>query len=140
MSEAVAVNPDLYDNSPGGVPTLRGGHCRACGYIFFPPQSYGCESCGAAPEQLEPMVLEGKGALSSFATVHLYQGKGIETPFTVGVIVLDQGPAVRATLAQPTDSGLKIGDRMHAILAPGGKDESGNDLVELRFDKMESHR
>ena len=140
MSEAVAAYPDLYDKSPSGAPTLRGGHCRACGYIFFPPQSYGCESCGAAPDQLEPMALEGKGALSSFATVHLHQGKGIETPFTVGVIVLDQGPAVRATLMQPTDAGLSIGDRMRAILTPAGTDESGNELVELRFDKMESRR
>lgn len=140
MSEVVAANPDLYGNSPSGAPTLRGGHCRACGYIFFPPQSYGCESCGAAPEQLEPMALEGKGALSSFATVHLHQGKGIETPFTVGVIVLEQGPAVRATLAQPTDAGLRIGDQMRAILAPAGKDESGNNVVELRFEKMETRR
>ena len=137
MPEAVPAHPDLYGNSPSGAPTLRGGHCRACGYVFFPPQSYGCESCGAAPEQLEPMALEGRGALSSFATVHLHQGKGIETPFTVGVIVLDEGPAVRATLAQPTDSELKIGDRMHAILAPAGKDESGNEVAELRFDKTE---
>ena len=138
MSEAVAAYPDLYDKSPSGAPTLRGGHCRACGYVFFPPQSYGCESCGAAPEQLEAIALEGNGALSSFATVHLHQGKGIETPFTVGVIVLDQGPTVRGTLVQPTDSGLRIGDRMRAILAPAGKDDDGKDQVELRFDKMES--
>ena len=114
--------------------------CCACGYVFFPPQNYGCESCGAAAEHLEPRALKGEGLLSSFATVHLHQGKDIEAPFTVGVIVLDDGPAVRAILTNKSDAGLKIGDRMRAVLIAAADDESGAPANELRFAKQENEQ
>jgi hypothetical protein len=107
--------------------------------VFFPPQWYGCEVCGAGIEQLELKSLAGKGKLSSFATVHLHQGKGIEAPFTVGVIVLDDGPAIRAVLTDKTDAGLKIGDEMRAVLV-ATTDESNAPVKELRFAKQEATR
>ena len=128
---------NLFSVSPN--PTLNGGHCRACRYVFFPPQSYGCESCGAPPEQLESKSLKGEGALSSFATINLHQDRGIETPFTVGVIVLDDGPAIRAVLTHETDEGLKIGDRMRAVVVTVGS-EGGAPVNELRFAKLETLR
>jgi uncharacterized OB-fold protein len=127
MPEASKSN--LYSDSP--EPALNGGRCRACSYVFFPAQNYGCECCGAGPEKLEPKSLRGEGALASFATVNLHQDTAIETPFTVGVIVLDDGPAIRAVLTHKTDAGLKIGDRMRAVVV--GADE-------LRFEKMETPR
>ena len=135
MSEG-ASESSLFSASP--EPSLNGGKCRACGYVFFPPQSYGCESCGAPAEQLEPKPLRGDGTLSSFATVHLHQGKDIEAPFTVGVIVLDDGPAIRAILTQRTDEGLKIGDRMRAMVV--AIDGEGGRANELRFAKQEAVR
>lgn len=121
---------DLYSAS-GAVAQLNGGRCRACGYVFFPPQSYGCESCGAGPEHLEPVALAARGTLSSFATVHLHQGSDMQAPFTVGVILLEAGPAVRAILNQRTDEGLRIGDAMRGVMAEAG---------ELRFAKAEDRQ
>jgi uncharacterized OB-fold protein len=66
--------------------------------------------------------------------VHLHAGKGIEAPFTVGVVVLDDGPAVRATLTCRTDDSLSIGERVHSVLVPQGTDDDGNEIVELRFE------
>ncbi|HEY6420422.1 MAG TPA: OB-fold domain-containing protein [Candidatus Binataceae bacterium] len=132
-----AQRPNLFSVSP--EPTLNGGHCRACGYVFFPPQSYGCEFCGAPPEKLEPKSLKGEGVLSSFATFNLHQDRGIETPFTVGVIVLDDGPAIRAVLTHKTDKGLKIGDRTHAVVV-ADDDERGGPVNELRFAQRETQR
>jgi uncharacterized OB-fold protein len=134
MSERKAIQPELYSVEPADAPRLIGGRCNACGYVFFPPQSYGCESCGALPGKLERIEMAGRGRLHSFATVHLYQGKGIEAPFTVGVIVLDDGPALRAILTDRTGAAVAIGNRMHAILAPQGSDDAGNEMVELRFE------
>lgn len=136
MSENSLPPTELYSAAP--EPTLNGGRCRACGYIFFPPQSYGCEYCGAPADQLEAKSLRGGGNLASFATVHLHQGKNIEAPFTVGVIVLDDGPAVRAILTQRTDEGLKIGDRMHAEMVDINVE--GGRARELRFSKQEAAR
>jgi uncharacterized protein len=128
---------NLFSVSPN--PTLNGGYCRACSYVFFPKQSYGCEFCGAPPEKLEPKSLKGEGVLSSFATINLHQDRGIETPFTVGVIVLDDGPAIRAVLTHKTDEGLKIGDRMRAVVVTVGS-EGGAPVTELRFAKLETLR
>ncbi len=138
MPEPTTPNSELYSGAP--EPMLNGAHCRACGYVFFPPQWYGCEVCGAGIEQLESKSLAGRGKLSSFATVHLHQGKGIEAPFTVGVIVLDDGPAIRAVLTEKTDAGLKIGDRMRAVLVAAADDESNAQVNELRFAKQETTR
>ena len=141
MSEQVLAQPALYTSDD--APKLRGGHCKKCGYVFFPPQTYGCEFCGATDDQLEGVALAGTGKLHSFATVHLHQdrsGKGLQAPFTVGVIVLDDGPAIRSILSAPTDAGLRIGDRMHSLLAPGGTDDAGKQIVELRFAKTEAAR
>jgi uncharacterized OB-fold protein len=131
----VTAPSNLFSVSPN--PTLNGGHCRACGYVFFPPQSYGCESCGAPPEKLEPKSLKGEGVLGSFATVNLHQDRGIETPFTVGVIGLDDGPAIRAVLTHKTDDRLKIGDRMRAVVVTVDN-EAGATVNELRFAKLET--
>ena len=141
MSDQVLAQPALY--TAEAEPKLHGGRCKKCGYVFFPPQTYGCESCGALPDQLEPVALAGSGKLHSFATVHLHQdrsGKGLHAPFTVGLIVLDGGPAVRSILTERTDAGLRIGDRMHSVLAPAGTDDAGKQLVELRFTKTEAAR
>jgi uncharacterized OB-fold protein len=141
MSEPVLAQPTLY--SADDAPKLNGGRCKKCGYVFFPPQTYGCEFCGATAGQLEAVALAGAGKLHSFATVHLHQdrsGKGLQAPFTVGLIVLDDGPAVRAILTERTDAGLHIGDRMHSVLAPAGVNDDGKQFVELRFAKTEAAR
>jgi uncharacterized protein len=133
MSEQIAAHPELYSAEEVPEPFLKGARCRACGYVFFPPQSYGCESCGAPPTELESVQLKGRGSLRSFATVHVHHGKGIDAPFTIGVVALDDGPIIRTVLAERTDEGLRIGDRMHSALVPVGADEKGNNVVELRF-------
>jgi uncharacterized OB-fold protein len=141
MSDQILAQPALY--TAEAAPKLNGGRCKKCGYVFFPPQSYGCEFCGATSDQLEPVALAGQGKLHSFATVHLHQdrsGKGLEAPFTVGLIVLDDGPAVRALLTERTDAGLHIGDPMHSVLVPAGTNEDGKQIVELRFRKSEAVR
>ena len=136
MPSRVAAQPELYSANAETPPALNGGRCQVCGYVFFPPQHYGCEACGAPPEKLEAVSLLGAGVLHSFATVHLHQSKGIEAPFTVGVIVLDDGPTTRALLTARTDEGLKIGDRVESVLAPAGVDDDGKEVVELRFAKV----
>jgi uncharacterized protein len=140
MPKRKAVHAELYSPDAADNPVLNGGKCRACGYVFFPPQRYGCESCGALPEKLEAAELRGRGRLHSYATVHLHQGKDIEAPFTVGLIVLDDGPAIRSMLTERSDAGLAIGDRMASVLVAAGTDPDGNEMVELRFARAEAGR
>jgi len=84
--------------------------------------------------------LAGRGRLHSYATVHLHMGKDIEAPFTIGLIVLDDGPAIRSTLTNRTDAGLAIGDS-HGERAGCGRHRSGRQrLVELRFARAEADK
>jgi uncharacterized protein len=96
------------------VPVLHGQRCGDCGALSFPPNPYGCERCGASHDRLAPQELAGAGELLAFATVHLHPGDDIDAPFTVGVIELDDGPCVRATLIGTDDRGLYPGMRMEA--------------------------
>jgi hypothetical protein len=132
MAQRRAAHPGLYP-AEGDSPPLFGQRCARCGYVAFPPNPYGCEACGAEPAELEPRPLAGAGRLAAFATVHLHPGREIEAPFTIGVIVLDDGPALRATLTCRTDEGLEIGDRVRSVLVPRAHDEDGTEVVELRF-------
>ncbi|MCP3985513.1 MAG: hypothetical protein GY723_14075 [bacterium] len=131
MSDARAAHPGLYriDQNP---PSLLGQRCAACGRLAFPPNPYGCEGCGAEADELVTEEIPGDGELAAFATVHLHPGKDIETPFTVGTVVLDAGPTVRATLTCATDDGLAIGNRVHTQLVPQQSEDDG-ELLELRF-------
>ncbi|MGO9450908.1 MAG: Zn-ribbon domain-containing OB-fold protein [Candidatus Binataceae bacterium] len=134
MADLILAQPTLYD--PGnGTPVLKGRRCNSCGYVFFPPQNYGCEKCGAAGDNLAPMALAGRGTLHSFAIVHRHRDERVPVPFTVGVIILDDGPALTSVLTAAAAEEPKIGERMSAVLAPLRKDVTGRQMVELRFER-----
>lgn len=126
------LKPDLYraegTAADPACPALLGGSCK-CGYVFFPMQGYGCEKCGSA--EISPRLLSGRGKLIASSRVHLHAGKGREAPFTVGSIVLDDGPVVRTLLLEsPTPPA--VGQRVHTTLVPVA-DASGTSRLDLRF-------
>jgi uncharacterized protein len=124
----VPAHPGLYDVT-AETPALDGTRCGGCGATAFPPLTIGCEVCGSP--DLRPVTLAARGALHSFATVHLHRGKDIAAPFTVGEIVLDDGPVIRATLTG--NEGFAIGDRVVAEWTVVAVDETGEATVEPRF-------
>jgi uncharacterized OB-fold protein len=114
MPAAAPAPSPLFSVEPGRPPSLHGRRCSACGYVFFPPHDFGCESCGALPERVESMALAGAGVLRSVAVVHRHGGSSIQAPFSVGEIALDDGPMVRAVLVG--DGPFAIGDRVRSRL------------------------
>lgn len=109
-------------------PALLGAAC-ACGYVFFPLQTYGCERCGS--RDIRPRVLSGSGRLLASARVHRHAGKTRQAPFTVVAVALDDGPIVR-TLAVEDEAALAVGQRMRSLLAPV-VDPDGAPCFDLRF-------
>ena len=123
------LKPALYQTAGTEVaperPALLGGEC-ACGYWFFPLQTYGCERCGS--REIKPRALSGVGHLLASARVHRHAGKGREAPFTVASVALDDGPIIRSLVVE--DAGrLRVGQRMVTTLAPALNAEG-----ELRLD------
>jgi uncharacterized OB-fold protein len=130
----VLSHPDLYRAGDGGA-VLLAMRCNACGLVAFPRQRYGCEKCGAT--DAVDIELVAAGTLASFATVHLHHSKSIAAPFVIGEIALDGGPTLRITLAEPSDTSLRIGARMRGVLCPITTE--GETKSELRF-TMEERR
>lgn len=123
--------PELYRPVTGSGPNdpvdLVGGICDRCGYVFFPPKSYGCERCGSVA--LSKVMLAGRGVLAASTDVYLHTGPGREPPFVVGTIALDAGPVVRTLITSgPRQRG---GSRVIAVLIP--VDVDGARFMDLRF-------
>ncbi len=134
-SGPIPAEPTLYDAPAGGAEVLadlHGRRCAACGHVFFPPQDYGCEACGAAGDRLAPQDLPGRGALVASARVHQHP----LAPFTVGTVLLDAGPAVTALIDAPP-GGLAPGARVRARLVRSDE-RDGREVMELRFAAEES--
>lgn len=122
------AHPGLYDVA-AAAPALSGTRCDACGATFFPPLAIGCEVCGSA--DLRDVTLAGRGRLHSSATVHRHRGGDIEAPFTIGEILLEDGPLIRATMV--SNDAVQIGDAVEAQWAVTKIDDDGNETIEPRF-------
>ncbi len=117
------VDAELREEAPAA---LRGGHCETCDAVFFPPYRYGCERCGAPPEQLSTIDLAAEGVVRAAICVHRTRD-GV--PDGVATIELDQGPVVRAVLAA-AEPLPRPGTRVHGVVLPvRGKPET----LALRF-------
>lgn len=127
----IAAHPGLYDPDDA-VPTLRGTRCRACSSTYFPPLYIGCEACGATQDFLVPATIATKGVLHSVATVHPRAGDDNDKPFTVAEVQLDEGPLIRAMMAERAEIDA-IGRRVEAQWTLVRNDADGNDVVEPRF-------
>jgi uncharacterized OB-fold protein len=110
---------------------LQGGAC-ACGHLFFPMQTYGCERCGRDGEALESRSLDARGTLVASARVHRHADKSRPTPFTVVEIRLEAGPTVRSLLAERAED-PEPGAPMHAVLEAVGAGPGGEEILDLRF-------
>ena len=111
------------------VPTLplTGGKCP-CGYVFFPMQTFGCEMCGRNGKDLTPVTLSGRGRVVSKAVVHIHADPKRPPPFTVAVVELEEGPQIRALLADPPDEAAEPDDRVIARLFRSNQSDSNSRL------------
>lgn len=116
------LKPTLYTTTGA----LLGGRCT-CGHVFFPMQRHGCEVCGRHGADLQPMALRGRGTLLSSTVVHLHADKARPAPFTIGKVMLDDGPVVRTLLVDP-EREIAPGTTMVATLVAVGES-----LLDLRF-------
>lgn len=121
------LKPTLYATDG----TLQGGRC-ICGHVFFPMQGHGCEVCGRHGADLQPMTLQGRGKLLSSTVVHLHADKARPAPFTIGKIMLADGPVVRTLLVDPARE-VEPGTAMATTLVAVGTGDDGQAILDLRF-------
>nr|AFI78484.1 protein containing DUF35 [uncultured bacterium ws156A7] len=97
---------------------LMGAKCKSCGTLFMPPRPV-CSSCHG--EEMDWVEMEGRGKLEAF-TVTMFGptrmvelGYGPKNPYCVGIVRLDEGPAISAQimgldLSKPEE--IKVGTPM----------------------------
>jgi len=80
---------------------LVGTKCKSCSELFLPPRPV-CSACHG--EEMEWVEMSGKGKLEAF-TVTLYgptrmveAGYDAKNPYCVGVVRLNEGPAISAQI------------------------------------------
>lgn len=100
---------------------LIGTKCNSCDSIFFPPRSV-CPKCRRVGD-LEPHELEGKGEIVSFTHVRVPQeGFEDESPYTLGIIELEEGPRVVGQIRTSKDHEIEIGEKVEATFRHIGED------------------
>ncbi len=112
------------------TPTLVGTRCRSCRSTYLLRRT-ACAKCGAA--DFETGVDLGTNGVVTTATVVHRAMPGVPTPFTSGVVALDEGGHVRCTLTDAEDAVAAIGRR--AVLETGvvGTDAAGTEAVAFTF-------
>lgn len=90
-----AARTPTWSATPGGA-VIHARHCAGCGTILFPPQEYGCTTCGAYGEALTPADIPAHGALVAACVVHNHAT--FPVPFTMAELKLDSGHVIRALL------------------------------------------
>jgi len=104
------IRPEIFRVEDGKV-IIMGTECSQCKHRWFPPLNFGCERCGSHGDDLHPVDLSSTGHIYSFTTVPESDG-GM---FTLAQVVLDNGPAIRALISDPSADQLDIGDRVEGI-------------------------
>jgi uncharacterized OB-fold protein len=134
MSQGIARQKRLFTlpDSPKEKPALLGGRC-SCGHVFFPPHRFGCDRCGAPPEEIEIAKLEARGVLTCFAVAHRQSRPDGDTPLVVGTVSLDSGPAVEVMLDVRDADALSVGQRVEGRLLEGRRDDAGRTRFEFAF-------
>lgn len=90
--------------------TLAGSRCSDCSNLHMPPRRV-CE-CGSA--DTKQFKFTGFGEIVSFTEIHVAPaGFDRNTPYTIALIRLDEGPVISGTVVDK--EGIFIGRRVRSV-------------------------
>ncbi len=85
---------------------LRVQRCRDCGAHIFIPQP-ACTAC--LGDNLEWVKSSGRGVIYSCSTVHRPQQRGLEVPYTVAIVELEEGWHMLSNVIDTPHEEIEIG-------------------------------
>jgi uncharacterized OB-fold protein len=96
--------------------TLKGVKCGNCGRVLFPSRTL-CPDCRhASVGKLSPHPLAGAGKVESVTVVHQPPaGFELQSPYTLALIRLDDGPRVMAQVTDAKPGEVRAGARVRAV-------------------------
>lgn len=92
---------------------IKGMKCKNCKIFYFPPRS-DCPECMGSDMEWEET--KGEGTLITYTTIHAAP-TGFEgtTPYTIGLIELDEGGRILAGIEGLEEDKLEIGMKLKAV-------------------------
>jgi uncharacterized OB-fold protein len=86
--------------------------CTGCGHLEFPPRA-DCPNCGGTG--FEWVDISGKGKLVTYTTIHAAPtGFGDRTPYTIGVIDLEEGGRLLSWIQEVEEADISVGMELQA--------------------------
>jgi uncharacterized OB-fold protein len=86
---------------------LMAGKCTRCGKIHLPPRPL-CDNCFS--QQFTWTEVSGKGKLLTYSVIHIAPPQFQDlTPYTVGIVELDNGAKIPGMITGATQKQLRIG-------------------------------
>ncbi len=79
---------------------LRLQRCKACQKAYFPPRPF-CPECSSS--DIEIFKATGKGRIHTFI-VSRFRSPGFETPYSLAVVELDEGPRMMTNIVDVEQS------------------------------------
>jgi uncharacterized OB-fold protein len=113
---------------------LMGARCKQCSRLYVPPRAI-CPQCHG--DQLEWAESSGKGKLAAFTVIYsgpafmLEQGFDHSQPYISGIVMLEEGSAIRAGITgldATRPESINIGTALQNYFAEPGADEKKKDL------------
>lgn len=95
-------------SDPTDAPVLRLAHCARCGAHSYPPEAWGCRSCGAPAEALQAVPCPETPRLKNFVTVHSELAPGLPVPCVIGEVALAPGVVEEALIGVADESALHL--------------------------------
>ena len=134
----VPVKPGFFTvpDDPAEPPRLLGTRCEDCGEHFFPRRRV-CARC--LSERTAEVTLGPRGTLYSYTFVHfpLFGSMRVEhIGYGVGQVDMAEGPRVQFPLAGKQED-FRVGMPLEAEIEPLREDDSGREVVMLRFKPVE---
>lgn len=111
--------PRILSEDGGWV--LDGGRCVRCGH----PQLRVFPRCPRCRGPVEPSRFGPEGEIWSFTVVHVPPGPGVEVPYALAYVDLDEGP--RVLVRTDPEAALRVGGRARL----GAPSEDGDPTAEV---------
>jgi uncharacterized OB-fold protein len=98
----------------GASQQLRIMRCQGCGHYNHPPAPI-CPVCRC--RDVQPETVSGRASLASFTINHQAWVAGLEVPFVIGLVELDEQPSLRLTtnIVNTKFDALCIGMRLKVV-------------------------
>ena len=129
----VPIRPDLFVEGP--EPCLIGSRDRDTGEVFFPAEAMNPKTMQEGT--LERHEFDGSGTLVAWTVI----GRGMpgfDSPYALGTVQLDAGPALIGQLHDRQGKSLKAGMRVRLAIARIKAEKDGIEVIGPKFVPVEA--